>query len=79
MKFDEAVNEHDGHEDPNQDPTSHHPDRAMRLPLHENQSDKPDKLSGRGWLDLDILHCRNTTRTSLSIRLGGRRHSSSRQ
>jgi len=37
MKFDKAVNEHDGYEDPDKDPTSHHLDRAVRLSLHENQ------------------------------------------
>ena len=79
MKFDEAINEHDGYKDPDQDPTSHHP-RAARLPLHKNQSgDKPDALRSEVARLLDIFHRRNTTRTGLSIRLGGRRRSSSRQ
>jgi len=29
MKFDEAINEHDGYKDPDQDPTSHHPRAAV--------------------------------------------------
>lgn len=28
VKFDEAVNKDDGHEDPDEDPASHHLDRA---------------------------------------------------
>ncbi|KYQ49417.1 hypothetical protein ALC60_11523 [Trachymyrmex zeteki] len=74
MKFDEAVNEHDGYEDSDQDPTSHHP-RAARLLLHKNQSgDKPDALRSDVARLLDIFHRRNTTRTGLSIRLGSRRY-----
>lgn len=45
MKFDKAVKEDDGHEDPDKDPASHHLARAVRWSLHENQSgDKPVAL-----------------------------------
>lgn len=63
MKFDEAVNEGDSHEDPDQDPTSHHLDRAVPVaaPRKSIRPDKPDALRSRGRLDLDILHRRNTS------------------
>lgn len=35
MKFDEAINEYEGYEDPDEDPTNHHLDRPVQLSLDE--------------------------------------------